>query len=237
MEINNKYLKKIYTKDKGYGFIAKINIPKNTIILCEKPKFYLQKESTYFNIFVLLYSLLSSNDNESIKNFTNMLPKNLDNFQTVISIVSEEFTNLNKNSEIYKFLVTNFTSTEICLYVCKFMCNAFTFGNTGCALLFNGNILNHSCLPNVVFGLKDNFIQFITTQVVKKNDEIYDSYIDITLSKKDRQSHLLKQYGFLCKCNRCDEKDNSIIKTMDNTATNLELLKYKMFGYCKSIKM
>ena len=44
---------------------------------------------------------------------------------------------------------------------------------------------------------------FETKRAVKAGEEIFDSYINTTLSKFERQEALKTRYGFDCACQKC----------------------------------
>ena len=54
------------------------------------------------------------------------------------------------NANILSYFSNNFSEEELSLLCAKYMCNAFQFGNLGPIILFNGTLLNRSCLPNVI---------------------------------------------------------------------------------------
>jgi bacterioferritin-associated ferredoxin len=110
------------------------------------------------------------------------------------------------------------------------MANAFEL-NGKPSLLFTGLLLNHSCLPNVIFGLKNKEMVFVAVKNINKGDEICDNYIDITLSKFDRMSQLREQYGFDCQCSRCIHHDEFVY---DKIAFNIEKERFASFGFSKS---
>jgi SET domain-containing protein len=94
-------------------------------------------------------------------------------------------------------------------------------------------MLNHSCLPNVIFGRSGTDYVFVTVRDIEANEEICDNYCDITLDRSSRQSYLSNQYGFTCKCDRC-LKNN---KKMDSVAKQIERERLSIFGFTKSKKI
>lgn len=231
----DKRINKVYIKGKGYGFFSNENIPRNTILIKEKPSFYIQEnEQIYSEVFQLLYNVLTSKDKDLLFKFFKLLPKSLQNYRVDKEKILIEFEKIKKlNIEMYNFLSQNYTLDEIYLYCAKYMCNAFEFNNKP-VILLTGSMLNHSCLPNVVFGKKNKMMYFQAIRDIKKNEEILDNYIDITLPQIDRQIYLKNQYGFDCDCTRCREKDNNKLKILDQEAINIEKERYRIFGYSKS---
>jgi len=214
-------IKKTIILNKGYGFVAKKNIPKGTIIIKEQPPFFLDNnEKNISDMFQLLYKILTCNNKKKIKQFMNLVPNITTKFTDFNAKIEIELDKL-KNSHlchIYNFFKENYTSNEILLFCIKYICNAFDFGG-GSAILFIGTLLNHSCMPNVIFYRKNNLMYFVAARDIDAGEEICDNYVDITLKRKVRQQRLLNQYGFQCECVRCSTKRNRL--EYDNYAKSL----------------
>lgn len=236
MSINRKstHLDSRITKQtlqgKGAGLVAKKFIPKNTTIIKEYPTFSVDgcNEIIVSDMFQLLYQILNDCDKEKISSFKKLLPKTVEKFVSYQNKINAELEKLNtsKTINIYKYFKESHTSNELLLLCAKYMCNAFTYGNGG-AILFTGTLLNHSCLPNVIFGKKGNCMHFITVRDIEPGEELLDHYIDLTLNKKERQLSLLNQYGFECKCTRCNNSTSN--HTHDLTAKEIMQLKRRLF--------
>ncbi|KAK9498328.1 hypothetical protein O3M35_002986 [Rhynocoris fuscipes] len=68
------------------------------------------------------------------------------------------------------------------------------------------SLINHSCDPNVVrHNYNGDIVALIAIQVIKKGEQIFDnySYHHAIHDKEQRQTHLLSQYYFVCKCPAC----------------------------------
>ena len=65
--------------------------------------------------------------------------------------------------------------------------------------------LNHSCDPNIEWRSVNgtNKVEFIALRGIEKNEELFISYIDQSLSREEREAELLRLYGFACTCSRC----------------------------------
>ena len=69
--------------------------------------------------------------------------------------------------------------------------------------------INHSCKPNVVFGLVEageNKMNITTCRAINKNQEILLNYIgaeSIFNTKKERQAELEENWHFICQCQVC----------------------------------
>lgn len=226
-------LKKTKIHGKGYGFIAKEQIKAGEIIIKEHPSITIENQEIYSEIFQLLYLILS---NDQLKEKFKMLyPDTIENISidqaTIVNELKKKVAV--KNNTMYEFFAKNYKMSEIMVLCAKYMCNAFEFKDKP-VILFTGTILNHSCLPNVIFGEKDNQMYFMAVRDIEKGEEICDSYIDITLPIKKRKTELKKQYGFDCQCERCIVQDIDLIKKFHKDAINIEKEKKIEFGHSKS---
>ena len=76
-------------------------------------------------------------------------------------------------------------------------------------LLLLFSMFNHSCLPNVSWISQWNnelhvpMFQLYTLKSIKKNEELYLSYIPESLSQYERKLDLWNRYNFQCQCPRC----------------------------------
>ncbi|XP_073986517.1 SET and MYND domain-containing protein 4-like isoform X3 [Rhodnius prolixus] len=80
------------------------------------------------------------------------------------------------------------------------------FVEIGAAIYPFLSLINHSCDPNVVrHNYNGDVVVLTAIQVIKKGDQIFDnySYHHAVHSKELRQSQLLSQYFFVCKCPAC----------------------------------
>lgn len=198
---NNKHKKTLKNKDLylyktiyqkkcqyGIGTFTKKFIPKDTIVLKEKP-FYLKEEKNDFYPFKLIKKILK----EKKKDFLNLVPDKIDKYATF----DEELLN-----EAHKKYFQNIDKELLRLYYLKYKRNAFGFeGNPG--ILFYATKMNHSCSPNVKYYRSGNKMIFKTTRDIQANEELFDSYIPTFYSKEERKKLLLNRYGFECNCNNC----------------------------------
>lgn len=204
--IDNRIKKTYIDNTKNYGYMASKFIPKNTLIIKEKPAFQLDNNNIYSDMFQLIYNILTSDDKDKIKQFKSLSPLRINNFRELSKKIKQEFIRLstlkNKNAWIIYPYLKNIPFDDLVLYCAKYIRNAFEFDNKPYILL-NGCIFNHSCSPNVRFYKKDEYIYFVTNKDINKNEELCDNYIDIKLNKDKRQRQLLYRYGFDCLCDRC----------------------------------
>lgn len=80
--------------------------------------------------------------------------------------------------------------------------------NGGIYLLLNH--FNHSCAPNALKSLYENKAVVITSRRIKKGDQVFISYgkkYFQTMVRDERQQALYKDFGFWCKCEKCENKN------------------------------
>ena len=226
MSYLDKRVKKSVILNKGFGMIATDHIKRGTVLIKDIP-FTIQQHKIYSEIFQLIYCVV--NDKNKVEKFMKLQPKSLDGYQLDKNKIENELKKVKENDiDIYNFFVSNYIFDELLLMCAKYMSNAFDFNGKPC-FLFTGTLLNHSCLPNVIFGHKDGMMVFITSKNINKGEEICDNYVDITSPKKDRRKHLSDQYGFECCCERCNSN-----KTLDHESILIEKKRMAVFGYSKS---
>jgi hypothetical protein len=225
MSYLDKRIKKCIIPNKGFGMVATDNIKKGTVLIRDIP-FTIPTNKIYSEIFQLIYEVIN-NENMS-KKFFKLQPKSLNGYKIDKNKIGNELIKVkNNDANMYNFFVDNYTFDELLLFCAKYMCNAFEYQGKPC-FLFTGTLLNHSCLPNVIFGNNGNEMIFVAVRDINKGEEICDNYIDITLPRKERKKHLLEQYGFECYCEQCIKGcnfDKSII---------IEKERLLKFGFTKS---
>ncbi|CRK99763.1 CLUMA_CG013012, isoform A [Clunio marinus] len=81
------------------------------------------------------------------------------------------------------------------------------YGELGNCLLPFGSLINHSCNPNVFWIFIENKFVFVVAKPIEKNEQLFHCYRHVFLYEplNDRQSHLMRQYGFKCKCDACTQ--------------------------------
>jgi len=205
----------ISIKDKGIGYTCTQPISGNTVIIKEKPVIYLKSQNVISDIFEILHQIMTSSE-LIITKFNHFAPHSI-NTNEHHDIIMNELNRI-KDTHLYDFFIKKYSIDEIILMSLKYICNCFDLPKLGPCVSFIGCKLNHSCYPNVVFGFKDGFIQFVTTRHISPGEELCDNYVNLTHSIQVRQYRLLHQYNFKCVCPRCvhpssfDHKYQSIIK-------------------------
>lgn len=65
--------------------------------------------------------------------------------------------------------------------------------------------MNHSCDPNAYIVMEGAEVSIRTVKPIKKDEEIYISYIETTNPYARRQSELKSRWFFTCKCSKCQK--------------------------------
>jgi hypothetical protein len=223
-------IRKQSISQKGTGIIATAKIPAKTIIIKEQPAFKIDdNEKIVSDMLQLVHKIMKTENKDKKRRFKTLVPLTLDNYKIDSTAIFMELEKL-KTSHIatYQYL-KNINKEKLLLYCAKYMCNAFEFNDLP-VILFNGTLLNHSCLPNVIFGRCGDYMIFETIRDIKKGEELCDSYIDITESRGKRKKHLKLQYGFDCQCIRCTSKKDGF----SGEALQIEKDRLIAYGQTKS---
>lgn len=228
-------IKKVYIPGKGYGCIAINDIPINTIVLKEKPLYHLEKIN-FSDMIEILYSIFRS-PKEKIDQLDALYPRSLDeassSLHNLMDDIRNEFERIeslavkNKKAKVIYDYLSTIDKNKIMLYCLKYSCNAFQ-KNDMPAILIHGAMFNHSCLPNLVFGLKEGNMTFITTKHISKGEELTDNYVNLIDNVSLRNKRLVYQYGFKCKCARC--KDNIDHDIYDGMVHSIEIKRSENFN-------
>jgi SET domain-containing protein len=181
------------SEGKGRGVFATEDIPANTIILKEKPLYNKTSKGNYYKDVLRIIRLALNTNREE---FLNLAPATFEEIKYPIS--KKGF------AKRYDKYLKNTTLNTAKLYFEKYAINVFAFKQDS-AFLFYGAKFNHSCEPNVEYFCKRNKGCFIfrTIKAIKKDEEVFDYYIDTELPREKRQKKLLNGFGFLCTCSRC----------------------------------
>jgi hypothetical protein len=180
----------------GIGTFATVDIPVGTVILKETPYCLSKnKEEDPAYIFKLIDKFLS--DKQYIKKFLSLVPESINCNKDYDCVPYEDM------KYFHQLYLPQLSRKEIMLYFMKLKRNMFTFHNSP-GICFIATRMNHSCDPNINYKVVGKELVFKTIKPIYKNDELFDSYIDFHLPKKQRQKLLLERYGFLCKCTKCN---------------------------------
>jgi hypothetical protein len=215
----------IDTPHKGRGIFAIRPLPKETIILKERP--LLLAEDAYDAIYQLYGHLVSKDCDDAASDdaifdttadmqtqFESLAPQQMDD--TIISS-SEIEKHISTLPQYMEDFFRSIKLTRLRLLIAKFYRNAFRNQHNArdtssppSAILIQGALMNHSCANNVDFYVdREGYFIFYTNRDIITGEELCDTYLDTTLSFKKRHTQLQLQYGFICTCAKC-EKDVNI---------------------------
>jgi hypothetical protein len=194
---------------KGRGIVATKAIPKNTIILKERP--ILLVEDVYDALYQLYYSEDGQYDDiqESlIEQFESLTPDCLDKYIITTEDIIKDLETLPK---YIKEFFENYDPHKLRLHLAKFYRNAFRYADLKSsasipsAVLIKGALFNHSCCNNSDFRISEstNDYIFTTNRDITPGEELCITYLDTNLSTKKRTTQLESQYGFICSCQKC----------------------------------
>ena len=107
--------------------------------------------------------------------------------------------NNKKLRKIYIYLNNKYTWDDIELFGLKYACNGFNHKGKP-MILIKGALFNHSCKPNLSFTFDNNRMIFTTNKNIKIDEELCDTYVNLTDTIEKRHERLLYQYGFECEC-------------------------------------
>ncbi|XP_012736997.2 histone-lysine N-methyltransferase SMYD3 [Fundulus heteroclitus] len=96
--------------------------------------------------------------------------------------------------------------------IAKVTCNCFTISDgelqeVGVGLYPSLSLLNHDCRPNCVMVFEGTRLQLRAVQDIGPKEELTISYIETLSLTEERQRQLEEQYHFVCRCQRCDSKE------------------------------
>jgi SET and MYND domain-containing protein len=80
-----------------------------------------------------------------------------------------------------------------------------SFDSYGVVLDLFSAYANHSCDPNAIVIMDAPKLSFRALHSIKKNEEIFISYIDGTNSHARRKAELQERYFFDCQCSKCQK--------------------------------
>jgi 23S rRNA C2498 (ribose-2'-O)-methylase RlmM len=185
--------------EKDLGCFALRDIKKNTLILSEEIFTINQTIQESENIYEYIIKIIKMLLKYKYQEFTSMVPEFYDNsfnkyYQLIQKYHLKYLSKLSKN--------------DILLYFIKYKRNVFRYGNNKHGALFIGTRFNHNCDNNINFIINNNYMDFITNRNIKKDEELFITYISsmqIILFNNDiyRKKTLLNNYGFICNCNKC----------------------------------
>lgn len=94
-------------------------------------------------------------------------------------------------------------------HICIISNNAFK-STTQRSVYLTQSYFNHSCSPNLIHYRYQNKSICITSRPIEKGEQLFISYLALDHVTEFRQNHLYENYGFRCKCERCEPCFRSI---------------------------
>lgn len=180
----------------GMGTFATKRIPANTVMLKEKPHALDEPRSPEY-AFKLIRRLI---DNPATKpQLESLVPLSLDPAD------EHRVAPYSDLEEGHRKYLPELTPEQMRLMHAKLMRNWFSLGDRP-GILFTGTRMNHSCNPNVRYSMDGDHMVFRTARPIRKNEEIFDSYISGELPYAERQAELQRRYGFQCGCDKCKKQ-------------------------------
>lgn len=141
---------------------------------------------------------------------------------------------------LYKAAFSSQTQRRFLMHLCVYhvyivMSNSFQHATGGIFLLKNH--FNHSCAPNVLSSTYENKSICVTSRHVKKGEQLFITYgVQYFFEPRaERRRGLFKDFGFKCKCEKCEDKSWStsshVVKfdpEFQQLAKELDLKKIKL---------
>ncbi|KAL9606220.1 MAG: hypothetical protein Q9179_000617 [Wetmoreana sp. 5 TL-2023] len=108
----------------------------------------------------------------------------------------------------WKFSAVNETSDFVESVTTRTIINSMTASNAaldplGTCLSTYASQLNHSCDPNCIFTFSGRSLSVRSLQAIPAGGELTISYVDISMSRSERQKKLKSSYYFECACSYC----------------------------------
>lgn len=202
----------VEVEGKGVGFVASQDIEKGTVILREKPQFFVKggrsewMKSDWLKNMMDSYKEMDKAEKEDLLTLYHDAPPKLKNDRK--EIIKKTFKS-NRSVKIYgkpQKILNIFNILEA---------NGYCICDSTYLALQSAKI-NHSCLPNAQrtqFRKVNGACEIMAVTDIKKGEEITISYTwSVGMkSRKNRQVILRNQYHFTCSCKFCkkEELDNS----------------------------
>eukprot|EP01119_Soliformovum_irregulare_P026074 TRINITY_DN9823_c0_g1_i1.p1 TRINITY_DN9823_c0_g1~~TRINITY_DN9823_c0_g1_i1.p1 ORF type:complete len:296 (-),score=70.38 TRINITY_DN9823_c0_g1_i1:17-904(-) len=138
-------------------------------------------------------------------------------WRTMTKVLSKFLPDDKSNEEDLMHLISRIESNNFGLW-----CGSQNNTCYGRVIYPLASFFNHSCAPNCVTSLDGPLLSILTFQDIKQGEELCISYIDTNLPRSSRRERLLRDFRFLCTCQKClEEKDaNSKENRQYNSSKN-----------------
>ncbi|KAJ5242916.1 uncharacterized protein N7469_001243 [Penicillium citrinum] len=136
------------------------------------------------------------------------------NLETHIKEIQELQANLDRvimtSRAIKNYSESDMTEEAIMTYAAKLELNSFNlttaiYDRIGLYMHPYAALINHSCEYNSTVGFDGEELFVKAIRPIKKNEQIFISYIDTTTPKEIRCKELSERYFFDCKCVKCEK--------------------------------
>jgi len=201
----------IQSSEKNRGFFAKRDIQKGETLLIDKGIANYDHGNDF--ICMLLQRLENNEDLKPL--YMNLFPsKKNDISNTCLEDQNMKARGMTIEAELnaYRFKrrflepYRYFTESEINMLAYKATFNSMSLGKE-VGLFPYFSYFNHSCAPNTCMYFNSDQIMVVAQNNIKKREEIFVSYVSLSLNKLQRKEKL-KMYDFECMCDRCKELGN-----------------------------
>ncbi|KAJ5604821.1 Zinc finger MYND-type [Penicillium lagena] len=101
------------------------------------------------------------------------------------------------------------------LDVNSFNLTTFTYDRVGLYMHPYAALINHSCDFNAVVGFDGDELFVKAIRPIKKDEQIFISYVDVTNPTSQRRKELSERYFFDCYCPKCTAEETEIRETSE----------------------
>lgn len=194
--------KKHYFEHKGYGYIATVDIPHDTLVLEEFISDDLIDDG--LNMLEQIYILITKYKEE----FDKLSPLYIDEgIKSIDHYFRTQFGKMKSNT--LQWIQNNISVDDFRLYCEKYNRNVFCFempnGKYKYTVVFNASIFNNSCDPNISYytDSTNKKICFVAIKDIKVGEELSISYLHYVKGTCLRKQFLKDTYNFDCQCEKC----------------------------------
>ncbi|KAJ5739302.1 Zinc finger MYND-type [Penicillium manginii] len=140
----------------------------------------------------------------------------LSKLETHMNEIQELQANLDRiittSKAVKNYSETDMTENVIMTYAAKLELNSFNlttalYDRVGLYMHPYAALINHSCEYNSTVGFDGEELFVKAIRPIKKDEEIFISYIDTTTPKQVRRKELSERYFFTCKCLKCTDTE------------------------------